>query len=58
MQAHGGMSRLQGAGIEPGIVDTLESRVEGFGFKDERSQVQQQQEQLRLLRNKRWVFQE
>ena len=58
MQAHGGMSRLQGAGVEAGIVDTFESRVGGFGFKDERSQVQQQQEQLRLLRNKRWVFQE
>ena len=58
MQAHGGMSRLQGAGVEAGIVDTLESRVGGFGFKDERSQVQQQQEQLGLLRNKRWVFQE
>ena len=58
MQAHGGMSRLQGAGVEAGIVDTLESRVGGFGCKYERSQVQQQQEQLRLLRNKRWVFQE
>ena len=58
MQAHGGMSRLQGAGVEAGIVDTLESRAGGFGFKDERSQVQQQQEQLGLLRNKRWVFQE
>ena len=56
MQAHGGMSRLQGAGVEPGIVDTMESRAGGFGFKDERSQVQQQQEQLRLLRNKGWVF--
>ena len=58
MQAHGGMSRLQGAGVEAGIVDTLESREGGFGYKDERSQVQQQQEQLGLLRNKRWVFQE
>ena len=55
MQAHGGVSRLQGAGVKAGIVDTFESRVGGFGFKDERSQVQQQ---LRLLRNKRWVFQE
>ena len=58
MQSQGGMSCLQGAGVETGIVDTFESGVGGFGRKVERSQVQQQQQQLGLLRNKRWVFQE
>ena len=58
MQAQGGMSCFQGAGVETGIFDTFESGVGGFGRKVERSQVQQQQEQLSVLRNKRWVFQE
>ena len=58
MQVQRRMSCLQGAGVETGFVDTFEYGVGGFGRKVERSQVQQQQEQLGLLQNKRWVFQE
>ena len=37
MQAQGGMSCFQGAGVEAGIVDSFEFGVGGFGRKVERS---------------------